>query len=113
MGRPCDYTDGPPPAPTAEDLAVLQLRLVELEGRLNGAVTAAAASATEHSNSSGVEGPTPATVFTPPREQLWQGGVNQFPSVVFLDADAFGWLDMAVPKPTVQIPEVSVSDAVG
>jgi Fungal Zn(2)-Cys(6) binuclear cluster domain len=94
MSRPCDYTDVPQPAPTADDLAALQLKLLELENRLNQT----------GSSSASVE-ETP--MFSPPREPLWHGGVNQFPNVVFLDLDAFRWLDMTIPKPSVEIPAVS------
>ncbi|KAM7209364.1 Fungal specific transcription factor domain containing protein [Naviculisporaceae sp. PSN 640] len=55
MGRQCDYTDTPA-APTAEDLAVLQARLAELENRLSVA--------NANSNAHGSNGGSPAVTMS-------------------------------------------------
>ncbi|KAJ9151976.1 Regulator of drug sensitivity 1 [Pleurostoma richardsiae] len=90
MGRPCDYTDFIA-APTAEDFASLTMKLAELEGRLNKDSSSAspASAAAGKANSRG---------------PLWLGAFSRFPSVVFLDIDAFKWAGLGIPKPPLDIP---------
>lgn len=57
MGRQCDYTDMPA-APTADDLAVLQARLADLENRLS------AANANASSNAHGGNGSSPTVAMS-------------------------------------------------
>jgi hypothetical protein len=107
MGRPCDYTDAQQPPPTTEDIAALQMKLIELESRLNSGHGASSAGSSgmpdsASTNTTYAQQPPPQTA----REALWQGGMSHFPSVLFLDFDAFRWLSMAVPKPSVEIPAV-------
>jgi hypothetical protein len=110
MSRPCDYTDIASPAPTADDFAALQMKLAELEGRLNGGGSGnGVGSGGRGSSSASVEEPPP--VFTPGQDPLWQGAVSQLPSVIFLDLDAFGWMNMTLSKPSVDIPAVSLLSA--
>ncbi|KAM0335376.1 hypothetical protein ACHAQA_000421 [Verticillium albo-atrum] len=98
MRRHCDYTDAVP-APTPEDFAALQMKLVQLEARLNTNSSSSAASL------GGSPPPSLAPAFVQP-DFSWQPPVPvQFPSSVFLDLSTWKRLRRAVPKPVVEIPE--------
>lgn len=116
LQRMCDYSDTAPPttAPTAEDFASLQLKLAEIEARLN--------SQSPNNNSTGVQSLTspPQTTST----SSYVGGSepnswmevdsaresfvkNKFPSILFLDIDMYRFGGKIPPKPTVDVPMVS------
>ncbi|KAK3945368.1 hypothetical protein QBC46DRAFT_372049 [Diplogelasinospora grovesii] len=122
MGRQCDYTTdvntAAQPAPTAEDLAALQLRLMELENRLNRDKDQASpdSSSINPSSGGGGGGSSRPSVNTT-RGSLWlpagssngigsnnSFGMMRFPSAIFLDIDCFRWAGMPIPKPNVDIP---------
>lgn len=99
MGRPCDYAETTTaaasngPAPTAEDLAALQARLAELEGRLRPD--------TNSGGGGGGGGRPPVNSAGP----LWlPASMNRFPSAIFLDIDCFKWAQLPIPKPNVDVP---------
>ena len=106
MSRTCDYSDIPP-APTAEDIMTLQLKLFELESRLNGSggidgnldVLDSRSESLSHSSH------TPRSV---PREALWEGNSNNsFPSTVFLDQGLYRRAGGYIPRPLFNVPSVS------
>ncbi|KAM7202393.1 hypothetical protein V8F33_002801 [Rhypophila sp. PSN 637] len=131
MGRQCDYTDTPA-APTADDLAVLQARLADLEKRLSAANANAnnghsPGTGTGSSPDVNMELSPPASTSTiaPPSEtdhsttgsgstriNSWVGGplwtapqgASNFPSAIFLDIDCFKWAGMHISKPNVHVP---------
>ncbi|ORY70230.1 fungal-specific transcription factor domain-containing protein [Pseudomassariella vexata] len=94
MARRCDYSETQPP-PTAEDIIGLQLKLVELENRLDYTGAAAAAEATL---------PVSHTPQLLSRESLWQSCPSTFPSAFFLDSRVYQWSGLMLPKPTSDIP---------
>lgn len=102
LQRPCDYSDNAPAAaPTAEDFAALQTRLVDIEARLNPrpeaqrSMTPTAYDA--YMGSSHLSSAHHADVPT------WS---NRFPSVFFLDTDVYRFANKMPPKPEVDIPPV-------
>ncbi|KAK3394387.1 hypothetical protein B0H63DRAFT_460785 [Podospora didyma] len=127
MGRSCDYTGDGQPAPTADDLAVLQSRLAELENRLGAASTTPAGAAAvnersppsnnsaggggggggysppESSNNNNNSGPSSRPSVNS-RGPLWLPSMSRFPSAIFLDIDCFKWATMPIPKPNVDVP---------
>lgn len=134
MDRRCDYAEPQQPAPTADDFAALQLRLLELESRLNGAGTVPASSA------GAVPSPDPAPISAPdpgpgplhsgagigpglvndappadpahaPLEPLWEQPqtATQFPPDVFLDISTFESMNQPAHRPFIEIPAVCVS----
>ncbi|KXH64820.1 hypothetical protein CSAL01_13730 [Colletotrichum salicis] len=125
MERRCDYAEPAPAAPTADDFAALQLKLIELEGRLNTAGnggTPASSSSGGGGGSGGTPGPghgaasnsasgggmeeTPSatSVFTP-LEPLWEQQASaQYPPDAFLDLSSTEWLNQALPRPVIDIP---------
>ncbi|RXG50228.1 hypothetical protein VDGE_30759 [Verticillium dahliae] len=98
MRRHCDYTDAVP-APTPEDFAALQLKLQELETRLN----------TNSSGSVASLGGSPPPNAVPNYVQAdfsWQPPISvQFPASLFLDLSTWKRMRRVVPKPVVEIPE--------
>ena len=127
MGKDCDYNDVPLPAPTAEDLFLLQQRLAELENRLTTTTAAAATVAAGAINGAGTgtgggTGMTglgagmgagigmaseaagvPGNVNS--RGPLWlPPSLDKFPSAIFLDIDCFKWAQLPIPKPNVHVP---------
>ncbi|KAK6214964.1 fungal specific transcription factor domain-containing protein [Colletotrichum tabaci] len=131
MDRRCDYAEPPPPephpAPTAHDFAALQLKLLDLESRLNqgginpgpsSGVPAALGPSHGHgldpgsvsslrsgSRDSSMEDTPPSASAYTSVEPLWeQAPVAQFPPDVFLDIHTFEWLNQALPRPVIDIP---------
>ncbi|TAQ83545.1 hypothetical protein B7494_g8129 [Chlorociboria aeruginascens] len=105
MNRACDYTDGSKP-PTSDDFDALRLKLVELEGRLNGSMTESQPPpfATPSSAAYSADGLGPAGQVYPFKESPWQNVQNRFPAIAFLDIDSFKYGGIAIPKPSVEIP---------
>ncbi|KAK0630123.1 hypothetical protein B0T17DRAFT_589721 [Bombardia bombarda] len=128
MTRRCDYTDTPS-APTADDIAVLQARVAELENRLsNGGGSGGGGDVAMGGTGNNHDPHSPSTTTTtntthalspsggsgrsrpPPvnsRGPLWLPSLmnNGLPSAVFLDIDCFKWAGMPIPKPNVDVPE--------
>lgn len=99
MGKECDYNDVPLPAPTAEDLLLLQQRLSELENRLM------ASPAENHSGLASSNSTTTTRTPVNSRGPLWlPPSMDKFPSAIFLDIDCFKWAQLPVPKPNVDVP---------
>lgn len=134
MNRICDYSDASPP-PTSEDFTALQMKVMELEARLNGGgggggggsgmMNQPSPYATPSSTALGGTDSLPhAPVYTPPQDGPWQGVQNRFPAIIFLDGEAFKYggcvhsmkqisltlinSSIEVPKPSVEIPVVSL-----
>ncbi|KAF4783907.1 fungal specific transcription factor domain-containing protein [Colletotrichum scovillei] len=134
MERRCDYAGPAPAAPTADDFAALQLKLIELEGRLNtagsggtpassssggtgggggsgGTPVPGPGSASNSNSASGSaagggmeETPSAASVFTP-LEPLWEQQASaQYPPDAFLDLSSTEWLNQSLPRPVIDIP---------
>ncbi len=113
MSRTCDYSDVPP-APTAEDIMTLQLKLFELESRLNsgggadsrtGRLDALDCGGSHSGDSVSRSSHTPQPL---PRESLWEGGNSGFPPTVFLDRDLFRRAGLYIPRPLYNVPSVSL-----
>ncbi|KAL0768208.1 hypothetical protein CaCOL14_009183 [Colletotrichum acutatum] len=134
MERRCDYAEPAPAAPTADDFAALQLKLIELEGRLNtagsggtpassslggtgggggsGGTPGPGSGPASNSNSApgsaaggGMEDtPSAASAFTP-LEPLWEQQASaQYPPDAFLDLSSTEWLNQSLPRPVIDIP---------
>ncbi|EXF76086.1 fungal specific transcription factor domain-containing protein [Colletotrichum fioriniae PJ7] len=92
MERRCDYADPAPAAPTADDFAALQLKLIELEGRLDTAGGSGGNGCTPASSSSGGTagvgggggtpgpGPGPASNSNSASGSAAGGGIEETPS---------------------------------
>ena len=104
MSRTCDYSDIPPP-PTAEDIMTLQLRLFELESRLNGS-GGPEGSLDALDNCSESISHTSHTPRSVTREPLWEGSSNNFPSTVFLDKGLYNRGGIYIPRPLYNVPSV-------
>lgn len=107
MSRTCDYSDVPP-APTAEDIMTLQLKLFELESRLNTNGSERSLDGFDsHSESMSHSSHTPQLL---PREPLWEASTSNsnFPPTVFLDGELFRRAGTYIPRPLYTIPTVSV-----
>ncbi|KAF7537243.1 hypothetical protein G7054_g3919 [Neopestalotiopsis clavispora] len=92
------------PAPTAEDFAVLQEKLRQLEDRLSYTGTSSDVSVGHLSPPSAPishAGHTPQLLG---REPLWQHGMGSFPPAAFLDSRMFQWGGLQIPKPSADIP---------
>lgn len=99
----CDYSEsGSGVVPTAEDFAVLQSKLNDLEGRLNSRPEEQSSTTFSlyDAHIGGLE-PSPADHVNMPS---W---TNRFPSVLFLDMDVYKYANTIPPKPEVDIPLVS------
>lgn len=116
MGRLCDYSDISP-APTSDDFNALRQKLLELERRLNGsngsngienAAYLPTPSASTVSGTADSVGATPGTVYLQ-QDPAYQNVQNRFPGIAFLDSEAFKYGQIVVPKPSVDIPVVSIS----
>lgn len=136
LQRACDYSEaaGAPAAPTAEAFASLQMKLAEIEAKLDANSAAASASAAAaaaapplpHLGAYGTPGSSTSGVGT----DISPGGVatgttnsnsvlcmenntgqplvrNKFPRVLFLDSDVYKGAGFRIPKPSVDIPMVS------
>ncbi|KAK0733585.1 hypothetical protein B0T26DRAFT_27774 [Lasiosphaeria miniovina] len=117
MGRPCDYTADAQPPPTADDLAVLQSRLADLENRLSAANnnsnhgtpnTNTNTNASVHNSSARPISPDSGRLIDRPsvnnsRGPQWLPS-GRFPSAIFLDIDCFKWASIPIPKPNVDLP---------
>ena len=111
MGRICDYSEAQQ-APTAEDLMSMQMKIFELEQRLNQKEQQSErsiASPNGNSNSSGgTPGPSASLLSViNERPPLWMPAQSKFPSAIFLDIDCFIYAGLHLPKPSVEIPMVS------
>ncbi|KAB5578635.1 hypothetical protein GE09DRAFT_1090501 [Coniochaeta sp. 2T2.1] len=117
MGRPCDYSEVHQ-TPTAEDLSSMQMKILELEQRLNQKEqqqqqqhqsqngSSAVTSPNGHSTSSGGT-PGPSASFlnaVSEKPPLWMPAQSKFPSAMFLDIDCFIYASLPVPKPAAEIP---------
>jgi hypothetical protein len=117
MGRLCDYSDASP-APTSDDFNTLRQKLLELERRLNGnngsnvienPAYLPTPSASTVSGTADSVGATPNTVYIQQQDPAYQNVQNRFPGIAFLDSEAFKYGQIVVPKPSVDIPVVSVA----
>jgi hypothetical protein len=115
MGRLCDYSDASP-APTSDDFNALRQKLLELERRLNGSSGSngientpylPTPSASTVSGTADSVGATPGTVYLQ-QDPAYQNVQNRFPGIAFLDSEAFKYGQIVVPKPSVDIPVVSI-----
>lgn len=108
MGRVCDYNDVQQ-APTAEDLMSLQVKIVELEQRLNQKEQSNASPNGNTGSTGGTPGPSAsfrnAVNEKPP---FWMPSQSKFPSAMFLDIDCFIYASLPVPKPSADIPMVCI-----
>lgn len=129
LQRACDYSDPASPAvapsASAEAFASLQMKLAEIEARLDSAranqpLNTTNANGTPGSStyvgsesspeSAGAQQQGPGTVR--PRGELWVDGrasseKTKFPAVMFLDSDVYKWAGASRPNPNIDIPMVS------
>ena len=94
MSRACDYSDSTP-TPNADDFALLRRKVTDLEARLESQNTAFA-----RGSSLGSRGADLSARESPGADQI-----SLFPSLFFLDAEMFQEGRMAIPKPTIPVPE--------
>ncbi|OHE96669.1 fungal specific transcription factor domain-containing protein [Colletotrichum orchidophilum] len=125
LDRRCDYAEPAPTAPTADDFAALQLKLNELESRLNTRNSTPTSISSGIGNGSGTPGPgqgprsssasgsagggmeeTPSAVSVfAPVEPLWeQQSSAQYSPDAFLDLASFECLNQSLPRPVIDIP---------
>jgi hypothetical protein len=117
MGRLCDYSETSP-APTSDDFNALRQKLLELERRLNGnhgaidnqnyIPTPSASTASAPGDNIGV---AQNTVYIH-QDPAYQNVQNRFPSIAFLDSEAFTYGQVTVPRPAIDIP-VEVLELLG
>lgn len=122
LQRACDYSDSASPAaaPSAEAFASLQMKLAEIEARLDSARanppqsqlngTPASSSTYFGGSESTPESAAPGVVR--PRGDMWVDGRaaferTKFPTVMFLDSDVYKWAGISRPNPNIDIPLVS------
>lgn len=100
----CDYAEGGSgAAPTSEDFAALQAKLIELEGRLSSR-SEDQPSSTTLSDSDAYLGRSDLDSGDHANIPTW---TNRFPSVLFLDTDVYKFASTIPPQPEVDIPLVS------
>ncbi|RYP86583.1 hypothetical protein DL770_004882 [Monosporascus sp. CRB-9-2] len=106
MSRTCDYSDVPP-APTAEDIMSLQLKLLELESRLSisSGSDGSLGRLDPHNETASHQGHTPRLQA---REPLWESSLNVFPSTAFLDARLFRRVGLSIPRPLCDVPQALI-----
>ena len=122
LQRTCDYSDPASPAagPSAEAFASLQLKLAEIEARLDSARSKpqnqVAAHGTPGSSTYVGSEPSPqsagAGAVRSGGDIMWVDGraafeKTKFPAVMFLDADVYKWAGISRPNPNIDIPMVS------
>jgi hypothetical protein len=119
MGRLCDYSDSSP-APTSDDFNALRQKLLELERRLNGNNGSnildnqsymATPSASTVSATGDSIGAAQNNVYIQ-QDPAYQNVQNRFPSIAFLDSEAFNYGQITVPRPAIDIP-VEVLELLG
>ncbi|KAK4201819.1 hypothetical protein QBC40DRAFT_252741 [Triangularia verruculosa] len=112
MARPCDYTitdaltqQQQPVQASSEELATLQARLSELEGRLNSAAQFQPSQQPPPPSFHLDTEPLPPIPPKPP-SPLWtpSSTPSRFPTSLFLDLDAFNWSTTPIPAPNIPIP---------
>lgn len=123
LQRACDYSDPAPPAaaaaPSAEAFANLQMKLAEIEARLDSArANPPQSQANGTPGSSTYVGGSESTPESAgpgvarPMGDLWVDGKaaferTKFPTVMFLDSDVYKWAGVSRPNPNVDVPMVS------
>ncbi|POS78804.1 hypothetical protein DHEL01_v202793 [Diaporthe helianthi] len=125
LHRTCDYSDPASPAAapsaSAEALASLQMKLAEIEARLdsaradpprnpiNASGTPGSSTCVGSEFSLGSAGAHQGPGIVPPRGDIWVDGRSssektKFPAVLFLDSDMYKWAGFSRPKPNIDIP---------
>ncbi|ROV99367.1 hypothetical protein VSDG_03995 [Cytospora chrysosperma] len=114
LQRPCDYSEPPaeaPAAPTAEAFASLQVKLAEIEAKLDANRTPSAVADVVLPTPGFSPGDVPMGNANPDGGDLYMGGQegqplcrNRFPSMFFLDLDVYKGVGVRIPKPSVEIP---------
>ncbi|KAF3765266.1 putative fungal-specific transcription factor [Cryphonectria parasitica EP155] len=131
LQRACDYSDGAvaAAAPSAEDFAALQMKLMEIEARLKSAATGpgpfpdcqrqqqqtaltptasstnTGGSRSSSENNNSAAGPGTASAWTSDfARTMPPPPTNRFPAVFFLDIDVYYDGMTPPPRPTVDIP---------
>ncbi|APA09844.1 hypothetical protein sscle_05g046140 [Sclerotinia sclerotiorum 1980 UF-70] len=104
MQRHCDYTEQTP-APTAEDINALRMKLVELESKVNGGNMHAPYATPSGPISSGPEYMQPhLPAYVDPQESPFNNIQNKFPVMAVLDNEIFRNEGLPVPRPAVNPP---------
>ncbi|KAK7738076.1 hypothetical protein SLS63_002409 [Diaporthe eres] len=117
LQRACDYSDlgSPAAAPSAEAFANLQMKLAEIEARLDSAranppqLNGTPGSSTYVGGSESSPESAGAAGVVRPRGDLWVDGQTAFertklPAVMFLDSDVYKWAGVSRPNPNIDIP---------
>lgn len=125
IGRLCDYEQAPQQPPSADEFAALQQKVTELERQLSsaGATSNQASRSNSASQSSNGQGIIGAGYMAPYYGQLgslvapsspWSltPDGSTFPSLFFLDSDAFRYEQLSIQKPHVRVPP-EVLEALG
>lgn len=93
MARPCDYSD-PPPLPSYDDINILHSRIHDLETQLHLALAVHAPQAQPGAAISNIAESHSIAEISQNGGQLhedmtWSNIKNRFPSIAFLDSEAF------------------------
>ncbi|RYP57945.1 hypothetical protein DL769_009192 [Monosporascus sp. CRB-8-3] len=106
MSRTCDYSDAPP-APTAEDIMGLQLKLLELESRLSisSGSDGSLGRLDPYNETASHQGHTPRLQAGEP---LWESSPNIFPSTAFIDTRLFRRVGLSIPRPLIDVPQALI-----
>jgi hypothetical protein len=104
MSRFCDYSEAPP-NPTLEDVEALRSQLAELESRLQDAVRQASTSSSISPPAEDIYHSQNAQAYS--ADGVWEGGLNTFDTVLFLDAKLFRDSGLTVARTAMNIPQVS------
>lgn len=112
IGRTCDYSDDSRASlPSPEDFSALRQEVAELKTLLAGA----AATAQSNGSSNGTSGnfsssgplgaiSSPTTVLSPLNDHPAWPGPSSFPSLFFLDSNAFEYERFTIQAPYVRVP---------
>ncbi|KAK8908994.1 hypothetical protein ACHAPC_000144 [Botrytis cinerea] len=101
MQRHCDYTEQTP-APTAEDINALRMKLVELEAKVNGGNMHAPYGPMPNNGSEYMQSQMPA--YADPQESPFNSIHNKFPVMAVLDNEIFRNEGLTIPRPSVNPP---------
>lgn len=110
IGRICDYSaDAQPAAPTPEDFAALQQQVADLQHLITSGNGISNGNGFANGNGNheplkiGVENGTPPRPLSSGGPAFWPGP-SSFPSLYFLDSNAFVYEGFQIQTPNVKVP---------
>ncbi|KAK5121058.1 hypothetical protein LTR85_005542 [Meristemomyces frigidus] len=109
IGRSCDYSDDSrAPVPSTEEFTALRQEVAELKNLLSGSIATARSNGASngsngHSDLTMGNGSSPADILSAPGQPAWPGP-SSFPSLFFLDSNAFEYERFQIQSPHVRVP---------